>query len=123
MSAPGLGVSDKRFNPPTPWARELMAETRPDMAETRPDRQIAWHVVGAVLQAVRDRITPERAQRHSSRVPGLVAPCEPGAGLRRPSARCRARCWPSGWRSSRPTQVEVERAITLSDDVAAGGRA
>ena len=54
MSANGLDVFDKTLQTTHIWLDELMAEIGPD-------RQVAWHVLGTVLRAVRDRIPLELA--------------------------------------------------------------
>jgi uncharacterized protein (DUF2267 family) len=67
MSATGLDVFDKTLQTTHIWLDELMAEIGSD-------RQAAWHVLGAVLRAVRDRIPLELA------VPSRLAAAAPGAG-------------------------------------------
>lgn len=42
------------------------------MADIGPDRQVAWHVLGAVLRALRDRIPIELAAHFSAQLPILV---------------------------------------------------
>jgi uncharacterized protein (DUF2267 family) len=65
MSATGLDVFDKTLQTTHIWLDELMAEIGPD-------RQVAWHVLGAVLRAVRDRIPLELAVHLGSQLPLLV---------------------------------------------------
>ncbi|PVE21285.1 DUF2267 domain-containing protein [Microvirga sp. KLBC 81] len=65
MSATGLDVFDKTLQTTHIWLDELMAEIGPD-------RQTAWHVLGAVLRAVRDRIPLELAVHLGSQLPLLV---------------------------------------------------
>ena len=52
MSATGLAVFDKTLQVTNTWLDEIIAELGPD-------RQVAWHVLSAVLHAVRDRLSPE----------------------------------------------------------------
>jgi uncharacterized protein (DUF2267 family) len=65
MSATGLDVFDKTLQTTHIWLDELMAEIGPD-------RQVAWHVLGVVLRAVRDRIPLELAVHLGSQLPLLV---------------------------------------------------
>jgi uncharacterized protein (DUF2267 family) len=65
MSANGLDVFDKTLQTTHTWLDELMAEIGPD-------RQVAWHVLGVVLRAVRDRIPLELAVHFGSQLPLLV---------------------------------------------------
>src|SRR5687767_13325551 len=65
MSANGLDVFDKTLQTTHTWLDELMAEIGPD-------RQVAWHVLGVVLRAVRDRIPLELAVHLGSQLPLLV---------------------------------------------------
>ena len=65
MSATGLEVFDKTIHTTNTWLGEVMEKLGPD-------RQVAWHVLGAVLRAVRDRIPfgpcrPSRSAAASSR--------------------------------------------------------
>ena len=65
MSATGLDVFDKTLQTTHIWLDELMAELGSD-------RQVAWHVLGTVLRAVRDRIPLELAVHLGSQLPLLV---------------------------------------------------
>ena len=65
MSATGLDVFDKTLQTTHIWLDDLMAETGPD-------RQVAWHVLGVVLRAVRDRIPLELAVHLGSQLPLLM---------------------------------------------------
>jgi uncharacterized protein (DUF2267 family) len=65
MSATGLDVFDKTLQTTHIWLDELTAEIGPD-------RRVAWHVLGAVLRAVRDRIPLELAVHLGSQLPLLV---------------------------------------------------
>jgi uncharacterized protein (DUF2267 family)/osmotically-inducible protein OsmY len=65
MSATGLDVFDKTLHITHIWLDELMAEIGPD-------RHLAWHVLGVVLRAVRDRIPLELAVHLGSQLPLLV---------------------------------------------------
>jgi uncharacterized protein (DUF2267 family) len=65
MSANGLDVFDKTLQTTNSWLNDLMQELGPD-------RQAAWHVLGAVLRAIRDRIPLELAVHLGSQLPLLV---------------------------------------------------
>jgi len=65
MSASGLDVFDKTLQTTHIWLDELMAEIGPD-------RQVAWHVLGAVIRVVRDRIPLDLAAHLGSQLPLLV---------------------------------------------------
>ncbi len=165
MSASGLDVFDKTLQTTHIWLNELMEELGPD-------RQVAWHVLGAVLRAVRDRIPLELAVHLGSQLPLLVRGLyydqwhAPGRMDEKPRSldtflepigeqlahtrpvdpsqatqavfRILSRHVSPGqvekvkhalpgdvqaiWIEVTPaTQVEVERAITRSDDAVAGG--
>ena len=49
MSATGLDVFDKTLQTTNIWLDEVMADIGPD-------RKAAWHVLGVVLRALRDRV-------------------------------------------------------------------
>jgi uncharacterized protein (DUF2267 family) len=65
VSATGLDVFDKTLQTTNIWLNEIMATVGPD-------RQVAWHVLGAVLRTIRDRITPELAVHLGAQLPLLV---------------------------------------------------
>jgi len=65
MSATGLDVFDKTLQTTHIWLDELMQAIGPD-------RQVAWHVLGAVLRAIRDRIPLELAAHLGAQLPLLV---------------------------------------------------
>ena len=65
MSATGLDVFDKTLQTTHIWLDELMEEIGPD-------RQVAWHVLGAVLRAVRDRVPLELAVHLGAQLPILI---------------------------------------------------
>src|SRR5215207_1392970 len=65
MSATGLDVFDKTLQTTSIWLDELMQEIGHD-------RQVAWHVLGAVLRGVRDRIPLELAAHLGAQLPLLV---------------------------------------------------
>jgi uncharacterized protein (DUF2267 family) len=66
MSSTGLDVFDKTLQTTHIWLDELMD------VEIGPDRQVAWHVLGAVLRAIRDRIPIGLAVHLGSQLPLLV---------------------------------------------------
>jgi uncharacterized protein (DUF2267 family) len=65
MSATGLEVFDKTIHTTNSWLGEIM-ET------LGPDRQVAWHALGAVLRAVRDRVPVGLAAHLGAQLPLLV---------------------------------------------------
>lgn len=65
MSATGLEVFDKTLQITNTWLDELMGDLGPQ-------RQTAWHVLGAVLRALRDRLTVELGAHVSAQLPLLV---------------------------------------------------
>jgi uncharacterized protein (DUF2267 family) len=65
MSATGLEVFDKTLQTTHTWLKEIMEELGSD-------RQVSWHVLGAVLRTVRDRIPVELGAHLSAELPLLV---------------------------------------------------
>lgn len=65
MSATGLAVFDKTLQTTNIWLDDIMAELGPD-------REVAWHVLGAVLWRIRDRVPLELAVHLGSQLPLLV---------------------------------------------------
>lgn len=68
MSATGLDVFDKTLQTTHIWLDEIMLVLGPD-------RQVAWHVLGAVLRALRalrDRLPLELSAHLSAQLPLLV---------------------------------------------------
>jgi uncharacterized protein (DUF2267 family) len=65
MSRTGLDVFDKTLQTTHIWLDDLMQEIGPD-------RQVAWHVLGVVLRALRDRLPVELAAHLGSQLPILV---------------------------------------------------
>jgi uncharacterized protein (DUF2267 family) len=65
MSAGGLDVFDKTLQTTHTWLDELMQELGPD-------RKVAWHVLGAVLRAIRDRVPLDLSAHFGSQLPLLV---------------------------------------------------
>lgn len=65
MSATGLDVFDKTLQSTNIWLDEIMAELGPD-------RQVAWHVLGAVLRSLRDRLPLGLAAHLGSQLPLLI---------------------------------------------------
>jgi uncharacterized protein (DUF2267 family) len=65
MSSTGLDVFDKTLQTTHIWLDELMQEIGPD-------RQVAWHVLGAVLRAIRDRVSLGLAVHLGSQLPLMV---------------------------------------------------
>src|SRR3990170_517747 len=65
MSNAGLDVFDKSIQTTNIWLDEIMAEIGPD-------RRIAWHVLGTILRAVRDRVPAGLAAHLGSQLPLVV---------------------------------------------------
>jgi uncharacterized protein (DUF2267 family) len=65
MSATGLDVFDKTLQTTNIWLNEIMADHGPD-------RQVAWHILGAVTRALRDRLPPDLAAHLGAELPLLV---------------------------------------------------
>ena len=65
MSATGLDVFDKTLQTTHRWLGEIESTIGPD-------RQIAWHVLGAVLRALRDRLPLGLAAHLGAQLPLVV---------------------------------------------------
>jgi len=65
MAATGLDVFDKTLQTTNIWLDELMADIGPD-------RQVAWHVLTAVLRALRDRVPAGLAAHLGAQLPLIV---------------------------------------------------
>jgi uncharacterized protein (DUF2267 family) len=65
MSATGLEVFDKTLQTTHTWLDQITSQMGPD-------RQLAWHVLGAVLHATRDRLPLELAAHLGAQLPLLV---------------------------------------------------
>jgi uncharacterized protein (DUF2267 family) len=65
MAATGLDVWDKTLQTTNIWLDEIMAEIGPD-------RQVAWHVLSAVLRTLRDRLPLELSVHLGAQLPLLV---------------------------------------------------
>lgn len=65
MSTTGLDVFDKTLQITNTWLDEIMAELGPD-------RQVAWHVLNAVLRTLRDRLPIDLSAHLASQLPVLV---------------------------------------------------
>jgi len=65
MAATGLDVWDKTLQTTNIWLDDIMAEIGPD-------RQVAWHVLSAVLRTLRDRVPLELAVHLGAQLPLIV---------------------------------------------------
>jgi uncharacterized protein (DUF2267 family) len=65
MSTSGLDVFDKTLQTTHIWLDEIMQTVGPE-------RNVAWHVLGAVLRTLRDRVPPELAAHLGAQLPLLV---------------------------------------------------
>jgi uncharacterized protein (DUF2267 family) len=65
VSTTGLDVFDKTLQTTNIWLDEIMEAIGPD-------RGVAWHVLGAVLRTLRDRLPPGLAAHLGAQLPLLV---------------------------------------------------
>ncbi|ESY67409.1 MAG: DUF2267 domain-containing protein [Mesorhizobium sp.] len=65
MTATGLDVIDKTVQTTNIWLNEIMDDLGPD-------RQFAWHVLGVVLRALRDRLPAELGANLGAELPLLI---------------------------------------------------
>src|SRR5881275_2827676 len=65
MSATGLDVFDKTLQTTNIWLDEIMDQIGPA-------RHTAWHILGATLRALRDRLTIDQAAHLGAQLPLLV---------------------------------------------------
>ena len=65
MSSTGLDVFDKTLQTTNIWLDEIMQTLGPE-------RNVAWHVLGAVIRALRDRLPAELSAHLSAQLPLLV---------------------------------------------------
>ena len=65
MSATGLDVFDRTLQTTHTWLNEINDVVGPD-------RQVAWHVLGAVLRTLRDRLPLDLAAHLGAELPLLV---------------------------------------------------
>ena len=65
MNAAALEVFDKTLQTTNIWLDEIMADLGPD-------RQLAWHVLGAVLRGLRDRVPTPLVAHLGSQLPILI---------------------------------------------------
>ncbi len=66
MSTTGLAVFDRTVHESHEWLQDLMYEM------TWADRQLAYKGLRAILQSLRDRLTPEEAVRLGAQLPILI---------------------------------------------------
>src|SRR5437868_13335386 len=81
MSTTGLDVFDKTVQTTNIWLDDIMAAMGPD-------RHIAWHILGAVLRSLRDRLPLDEAAHLGAQMPLLVRGLyydqwRPSAGMRK----------------------------------------
>ena len=65
MTTTGFDVFDKTVQTTHVWLDEIMAKMGPD-------RHVAWHILGATLRALRDRLTIDQAAHLGAQLPILV---------------------------------------------------
>lgn len=66
MSATDLETWDRSVHTTNIWLKEINEQLGPDR------RPMAWHVLGVVLRALRDRLRPEDAANLSAQLPLIV---------------------------------------------------
>jgi uncharacterized protein (DUF2267 family) len=72
MSATGVEVFDKTLQTTNIWLNEITAGLGETTAGPEPDRRVAWHALGAVLRALRDRLPVDEAAHLGAQLPLLV---------------------------------------------------
>ncbi len=65
MTATGLATFDRTLHATNGWLQEIMEDLGPD-------RQVAWHSLGGVLRALRDRLPLDLAVHLGEQLPLLV---------------------------------------------------
>jgi uncharacterized protein (DUF2267 family) len=65
MCTTGIDAFDKTIQVTNTWLNEIMADHGPD-------RQVAWHVLSAVLHVLRDRLTTDLSANLGAQLPLLV---------------------------------------------------
>jgi uncharacterized protein (DUF2267 family) len=65
MSTTGLSVIDSSLQRTHAWLDEIMADLGPD-------RTFAWHLLGSVLHAIRDRLPIELSSHFSAQLPLVI---------------------------------------------------
>ncbi len=65
MATTGLEVFDKTLHTTNLWLDEISAEIGPD-------RQLAWHVLGAVLRSLRDEMQVEQSAHFAAQLPLII---------------------------------------------------
>jgi uncharacterized protein (DUF2267 family) len=65
MSATGLEILDKSVQTTNIWLNEITDAIGPD-------RQLAWHVLGVVLRALRDRLPADDAAHLAAQLPLVI---------------------------------------------------
>src|SRR5436305_3085635 len=72
MSATGLDVFDRTIHLTNSWLDEISNRLEVKMISPPRDKQVAWHALGAVLRAIRDRVPIELAAHLGAQLPLLV---------------------------------------------------
>ncbi|NRP69555.1 hypothetical protein ILFOPFJJ_00427 [Ensifer psoraleae] len=65
MSASGVAAFDKTLQVTNTWLDDIMKQQGPD-------RQVAWHILGAVLHTIRDRLPADLSAHLAAQLPLLV---------------------------------------------------
>ncbi len=96
MSATVLDVFDKTIQTTNIWLDEIMERIGPD-------RKLAWHTLGAVLRALRDRLPVDEGAHLAAQLPILVRGPTTTSGIRRQVfgrtglKKSFSSTWPRGW--------------------------
>ena len=72
MSAIGLDVFDRTIHLTDLWLDEISNRLEGKMLSPPRNKQVAWHALGAVLRAIRDRVPIELAVHLGAQLPLLV---------------------------------------------------
>jgi uncharacterized protein (DUF2267 family) len=72
MSATGLDVFDRTIHLTNLWLDEISNRLEAKMISPPRGNQVAWHALGAVLRAIRDRVPLELAAHLGAQLPLLV---------------------------------------------------
>jgi uncharacterized protein (DUF2267 family) len=72
MSATGLDVFDRTIHLTNAWLDEIIDWLEETPSSVPRDKHVAWHALGAVLRALRDRVPLELAAHLGAQLPLLV---------------------------------------------------
>lgn len=122
MAATGLDAFDKTLHTTNLWLDEISEDIGPD-------RQLAWHVLGTVLRAIRDAVQVEQSAHLAAQLPLLVRgayfdqyrpAAQPAAARSHDDFIARIRDDLDGSRPVNPEQAAAAVMGTLNRHVTAG---